>query len=153
MASIGHVAVGMAAARLLASIASDLDAAERDKLTSEALRVIEHADLAELFGPHSRAEIDLRAQLREPSALEIIGRIDRLAVTRDRILIADFKTGRPTADAPIHYVRQLAIYCELLARIYPDRDMQAMLVWTAGPAIHKLEAPRLKAALAEVFSG
>jgi ATP-dependent helicase/nuclease subunit A len=80
----------------------------------------------------------------------MVGRIDRLAVDADQILIADFKTGAPPVDgrAPANYVQQLALYCDALARIYPGRTMQALLVWTAGPAIHRIEPEGLRKALA-----
>ena len=53
----------------------------------------------------------------------VSGQIDRLVVEDDRVLIVDYKTMRPLPAsedevAPI-YLRQLAIYREALARIYP----------------------------------
>jgi ATP-dependent helicase/nuclease subunit A len=91
--------------------------------------------------------VDVLAHIREPVAREIVGRIDRLAVTADKVIVADFKTGTPATDVPLNYVRQLAIYRDVLARVFPGRAMQALLVWTAGPAIHKIEEARLKATL------
>ena len=96
-------------------------------------------------------EIDLLAR---STAHEIVGRIDRLAVTPTQVLIADFKTGAAPADgvtAPPDYVRQLALYSDVLARIYPDKAMRALLVWTAGPAIHRIEESRLKSVAAETL--
>ncbi|MEX0591147.1 MAG: double-strand break repair helicase AddA [Xanthobacteraceae bacterium] len=142
-----------AAARWLARIAGDLPASDRAALAAEAMRVIAEPALAELFGPASRAEVDVL--VREPDAeFEMFGRIDRLAVTADAILVADFKTGAPAADAadvPLRYVQQLAIYRDVLARVYPGLAMQALLVWTAGPAIHKIDAARLEAAMVEAI--
>jgi ATP-dependent helicase/nuclease subunit A len=141
-----------AAASLLAAMASDVAAAEREVLTLESLRVVTHEDLAELFGPNSRAEVDVLAHIREPVAREIVGRIDRLAVTADKVIVADFKTGSPATDVPLNYVRQLAIYRDVLARVFPGRAMQALLVWTAGPAIHKIEEAQLKATLSTALT-
>ena len=64
--------------------------------------------------------------------------------------MADFKTGVPSADAataPLNYVRQLALYSDVLARVYPGKAMRGLLVWTAGPAIHKVEEAMLKSVL------
>ncbi len=139
-----------AAARWFASIANDLPISTRASLTDEALRVIEHPELAALFGPGSRAEVDV---LSRAGSDEIVGRIDRLAVTPNSVIIADFKTGMPSADtanAPLNYVRQLALYGDVLARVYPGKAMRALLVWTAGtagPAIHKIEDAALKSVL------
>jgi ATP-dependent helicase/nuclease subunit A len=140
-----------AAARWLASIAADLPMSTREALTSEALRVIQHPELVELFAPGSRAEIDVLARA---GAHEIVGRIDRLAVTSETILLADFKTGTPpevASGAPPNYVQQLALYGDVLARVYPGRAMRALLVWTAGPTIHRIEPARLESALAAAF--
>ena len=136
-----------AAARWFASVANDLPTSMRDALLDEAIDVIEHSELAELFGRGSRAEVDVLAR----SGLhEIVGRIDRLAVTPDSVLIADFKTGAPSTDAatvPLNYVRQLALYSDVLARVYPGKAMRALLVWTAGPTIHKIEEAALESVL------
>jgi hypothetical protein len=52
-----------AALGFLASVAPELSDAVRPALADEAIRIIEHPELADLFGPRSRAEIDLLAQL------------------------------------------------------------------------------------------
>lgn len=139
-----------AARRLLAALASELAQTEREALVQEALRVIEHPELKDLFGPSSRAEVDILAQT---PAAEIVGRIDRLAVTASAVLFADFKTGKPPfppGDAPENYVQQLALYRDVLARIYPGRAMRALLVWTAVPAIQEIPPDRLNAAMAAI---
>ena len=140
-----------AAARWLARIAGDLPTSLRSSLTNEVLKVMEHSELAELFGSGSRAEVDVLAR---SGTHEIIGRIDRIAVTPEQVLIADFKTGAPPAGeaaAPPDYVRQLALYSDVLARVYPNKAMRALLVWTAGPAIHRIEESRLKSVAAETL--
>jgi ATP-dependent helicase/nuclease subunit A len=136
------------ALRFLASVAHEVAAAEREKMADEAIRVIAHPDLIELFGADSRAEVNFLAHLPAAGGQEILGRIDRLAVTKDCVLIADFKTGKPPAgqDAPGNYLRQLAIYRDVMARIYPGRAMRALLVWTDTGAIQEIAAESLNAA-------
>ena len=139
-----------AAERWFASVAHDLPPLIRAGITEEAIRVIEDKLLGELFGAGSRAEVDVLARNDED---EIVGRVDRLAVMPEAILIADFKTGAPPAEGgepPLNYVQQLAAYSDVLARVYPGKAMQALLVWTAGPAIHKIEQAALESALAKV---
>jgi ATP-dependent helicase/nuclease subunit A len=90
----------------------------------------------------------------------VSGQIDRLAVTADAVLIADYKTNRdpPTtvekavSDHP-GYVGQLALYRALLSRIYPDRAIRAALVWTETPQLMELPAPTLDQALAAITGG
>jgi ATP-dependent helicase/nuclease subunit A len=138
-----------AAMRFLAGAARNAAETELAKLTDEAIKVIEHPELRELFGPESRAEIDILGHLQDAGGWEVSGRIDRLAVTKDCVWIADFKTGRPPAqgeEPPESYLRQLALYRGLLARIYPGRAMRALLVWTDTGTIQEIAVDRLKAA-------
>jgi ATP-dependent helicase/nuclease subunit A len=133
------------AARFLARTASDLPDEIRKKLVTEALAVLDHPGFAMLFGPQSRGEVDLLGRLGGSTGkddFEVAGRIDRLIVMPNSILIADYKTdarlpARPE-DAPEGYLAQLALYRVLLGEWLPDRAMRAFLVWTAGPAIQEV---------------
>jgi len=124
-----------AAERLLADPAHGLDAAGQAALRDEALGVVDHPELADLFGPGSHAEVPLVGLLdgREP----VSGQVDRLVVRDDAVLVVDYKTNRPPpADAtevPDVYRRQLATYRRLLERVYPDRRIETWLVFTDGP--------------------
>ena len=129
--------------------------ANHASLTDEAIRVIEHPDLVELFGAGSRAEVDVLAHGRIENGREISGRIDRLAVTETSVTVADFKTGRPPAkDAapPGNYLQQLAVYRDVLARIYPNRAMRCLLVWTESAEIHEIPAETLDTASSAIFT-
>ena len=60
-------------------------------------------------------------------------------VTPERVLIVDYKTNRPAPerveDADPAYVLQLAVYAAVLKDLYPDRPVEAALVWTDGPKL------------------
>ena len=141
------------AERWLAEARPELAAETRATLAAEAIAVIEHPDLAVLFGAGSRAEVELLARL---PGMQIPGRIDRLAVTPQAVWIADYKTNAaPPAsphEAPENYVQQLALYRAVLEKVYPEKALRAVLVWTAAPAIHEIPAARLAAALKHVTS-
>ncbi len=72
----------------------------------------------------------------------VSGTIDRLVVTDDRILVADFKTGRKApadlTEIPAAHLRQMAAYSAALQVIFPGRRVEAALLYTAGPALHRL---------------
>jgi ATP-dependent helicase/nuclease subunit A len=141
------------ALRFLAGVAREIAETERAALANEAIRVIAHPGLCELFGPDSRAEVDVLAHVPHAQGAEIFGRIDRLAITNESVLIADFKTGKPPMvgePAPGNYIRQLAVYRDVLRRVYPNRAMRCLLVWTETSAIQEIAAERLDMALAEV---
>jgi len=67
----------------------------------------------------------------------------------DRIVVADFKTGRnppaTEADIPALHLRQMAAYAEALRVIFPGRAIEASLLYTAGPIHHPLPAASLAA--------
>ncbi len=147
-----------AGARFLTAAAVDLSANVRDGLATEALAVLEHPELAVLFGSQSRAEVAILARLpgrKGAPEIEVSGRIDRLVVSPEAVLIADFKTDAPPArpeQAPAAYVTQLALYRAVIGRLYPGRRVRAYLIWTAAPAMHEIAAARLDTALERVTS-
>jgi ATP-dependent helicase/nuclease subunit A len=128
-----------AAARLLAR-ELDLTAEHRAEMAAAALAVLGDARFADVFGPGSRAEIAIAGTSpRLPAGLAVSGRVDRLLVAPDRVLVADFKTNRP-APATIEaadpaYVRQMALYWAVLQEIFPGRTVAAALIWTDGPSL------------------
>jgi ATP-dependent helicase/nuclease subunit A len=110
---------------------------------------------AAVFGPGSRAEAALAGVAqRLPAGLAISGRVDRLVVEANRVLVVDFKTNRPAPDriedADDAYITQMALYWALLADIYPGRIIEAALVWTDGPKLMPIPEPMLEAALARL---
>lgn len=136
-----------AAGRLL-SRERDLDDAQRAEMIEAAFRVLDDARFAPVFGPGSRAETALTGRIGD---VQVSGRMDRLVVTPDRVLVVDYKTNRPAPerveDADPAHVRQLAIYVSILRQLYPDRPVEAALVWTDGPRLMSVPAERMEAAL------
>ena len=139
------------ARRYLEARARDLPETEQRTLADEALAVRRLPELAALFGATSRAEVDIIGTLRRGTETVLVeGRIDRLAVLPDRVLLADFKTdavppASPEAIAPA-YLAQLAAYRDLLAQTYRDRPIETLLVFTAGPAAMRVPDALLDAA-------
>jgi ATP-dependent helicase/nuclease subunit A len=109
----------------------------------ETLAVLDHPEFAGAFGPNSKAEISLAAELPELGhGARVDGRIDRLAVERDRILIIDFKTGQPVPanESKVRQsdLAQMALYRAAAAKIFPERRISCAFVWTAKPQLMKL---------------
>ncbi|KQY89665.1 double-strand break repair helicase AddA [Brevundimonas sp. Root1423] len=136
------------AARRILSRERDLDDAARAEMIDAAFRVLNDARFAPVFGPGSRPEVALTGSVRD---VPISGRMDRLVVTPDRVLVVDYKTNRPAPDriedADPAYVLQMAVYASVLARLYPDRPVEAALVWTDGPRLMAVPADLMRAAL------
>jgi ATP-dependent helicase/nuclease subunit A len=128
-----------AAAAYASARAPRLDPAGREQAIAEAFHVLDAPGLAPLFGPDSRAEAPIVGTLRDPvsgAMLAVSGQVDRLAVTDEAVIVADFKTGGHEAGAPLPpaYLGQLALYRALLMDAYPGRAVRTLLVWTSGAA-------------------
>jgi ATP-dependent helicase/nuclease subunit A len=69
----------------------------------------------------------------------VSGRVDRLLVAYDRVLVVDYKPNRPAParieDADPVYVLQMAVYWSVLQEVFPGRRIEAALVWTDGPRL------------------
>jgi len=124
------------------------------ELIAQVLTVLDHPDFADAFGPGSRAEVSLVADLPEigPTA-RVHGRVDRLTVGTNHILIVDFKTGQPVAqetDVPRLYATQMALYRAAAARIFSGKRVTCALVWTEGPSLLPLSDAFLEAETARI---
>jgi ATP-dependent helicase/nuclease subunit A len=132
---------------------AEFGADERETMLGQVLALLDDNRFAELFLPGSRAEVPIVGRLVLPDgrAVMVSGQIDRLAVTGDVVLIADYKTNRPApAKPPDAYVAQLALYRAVLAQLYPDKRIRAALIWTDVPDLVEISASDLDAALARV---
>ncbi|MDF7777378.1 PD-(D/E)XK nuclease family protein, partial [Sphingomonas sp. AOB5] len=132
------------AERWLAGAGGVSDAGTRAELARAALAVTEDTRFADLFGPDALAEAPIAAVV---DTVVVAGTVDRLVVTPERIRIVDFKTGRRApatlADVPLYHLRQMAAYAAALRVIFPDRAVEAALLYTAGPVLHDLPAELL----------
>jgi ATP-dependent helicase/nuclease subunit A len=139
-----------AARRYLGRNADGVTAAERDAMIAQVMAVLHTPHFAPLFAPGSRGEVPIVGRIEcagLPSRI-VNGQVDRLAVTAEEVLIADYKTDRPAPRiAPPGYVAQLALYRAVLARLYPERIVRAALLWTEGPELMELSVGDLDRAL------
>ena len=123
----------------LARHAADLPPEIRQEMLATTLAVLAEPAWAELFGPDTLAEVPLAATV---DGQVIAGTADRLLVTPTRVLVADFKTARrPPAGAaaiPAATRRQMAAYVAALGEIYPDRRIEAAVLYTQMPVLYAL---------------
>ena len=129
-----------AAAAALMAREHDLTPEQRAEMATAALGVLEDDRFAAVFGPGSRAEAAIAGTAPElPEGLAVSGRLDRLVIEPERVLVADFKTNRPAParieDADRAYLTQMAVYAAVLRAAFPGRRVEAALVWTDGPKL------------------
>ncbi len=143
-------------ARYLAAVSDKMPEADRAQLVAEVLAVLDDPAFAAVFAPGSRAEVEIAGSVEHASGpATVSGRIDRLAVAADEVLIVDYKTNRPAPDrlseVPPDYIAQLALYRVVLRQLYPGRAVAAALLWTDRPALMEIPAVALDAAAAAVL--
>lgn len=130
----------------LARQAADVPADEREAMLASALAVLSEPGWHAIFSPAALAEVPLAATV---GGQVIAGTADRLLVERDRVLVVDFKTARRPpaglAEVPPTTLRQMAAYSAALEAIYPDRAIEAAVLYTQTPLL----VPIPPAALAE----
>ena len=81
-----------AARRYLARAEKKLDQDSRDKIAAQVFAILDNPGFAPLFAQGSRAEVPI---VGRPGTFLVSGQVDRLVVTDDAVLIADYKTNRP----------------------------------------------------------
>jgi ATP-dependent helicase/nuclease subunit A len=128
----------------------------RARIVAEALALLAKPDLAGLFAEGSLAEVPVAGKivLANGEAHAISGQIDRLAVTSDSVVIADFKTAaRPPAEIaaiPASTLAQLGAYRALIGAIYPGRRIRTLAIYTATLTVLEPDVVLLDAALAKM---
>jgi ATP-dependent helicase/nuclease subunit A len=129
----------------------ELDRAACSVLGEQVMRVLNDRRFAELFVPDSRAEVPIVGWIEAGGKrTRVSGQVDRLVVTKEAVLIADFKTGRPATKRLEAYIRQLALYRAVLEKLYPDKLVRAALIWTEVPDLMELSGAMLDDALANI---
>ncbi|AIC25209.1 double-strand break repair helicase AddA type protein [Rhizobium etli bv. mimosae str. IE4771] len=127
--------------------------AERRKLVDSVLKLLDEKDLQPILGEQARPEVSIMGTLTlDGRRYAVSGRIDRLAVLTDRVVILDYKTNRvpPASEDAIPFAHraQLAIYREILAPLYPGKRIDCMLVYTENASLYTLSEKALGLALA-----
>ena len=135
--------------RYLARALHGLSEGQQAEILSETLAVIEDSRFGALFGPGSQAEVPIVGVIpksqdpgRFRDAEVISGQVDRLLVSDDRVWVVDYKTNRPAprdpGAVPAIYLKQMASYRAVLRQVYPDRQIETLLLWTDGPRLMHL---------------
>ena len=143
---------------MAAALAGRFGAKDSQRLIEDTMALIADPALARLFGPGSRAEVPIAGTLQssDMTPIPVSGRIDRLWIGEDAVLIADFKTDTVLPalvdDLAGSYRRQLALYRALLAELFPGRRIECWLVFTCGPRLMPVPDALLDQALARLTS-
>lgn len=120
------------------------DPADRAAIVDAAIAVIADPAHARIFGPDALAEAPIAAVV---DGAVVAGTVDRLLIEPGKVTIIDFKTGRrvpASVDAvPAYHLSQMGAYAAALRVIFPDRAVEAGLLYTSGPRLIALDAGTL----------
>ena len=144
-----------AARRYLARAVPDWPEPERETAWAQVEAILGADGFAPLFSPDSRAEVAIMGEVEVKGRKRLVsGKIDRLAVTAEEVMIVDYKTNRPPpaqlSEVPPAYLLQLALYRVLLQPLYPGRKVTATLLFTESPRLIPLPDAALDGALARL---
>lgn len=122
--------------------------AQADRAMAQALAVLEDASVASLFRSDTLAEAPITAEI---GGRRLHGIIDRLIIEDDRVTAIDFKSNQivpKTADeCPDGILRQMGAYALMLKQIYPDKQIETAVLWTATRDLIVLSHERVISAL------
>lgn len=120
--------------------AGEYDQAWRDRLVDDVMRLLQDARFADLFSQDALAEAPLTGLIKDRV---VMGQVDRLLIKDNVVIFADYKTNRLAPakrdDIPKAYLKQMAAYHAVLAKIYPDKRVEGVLLWTSGLKTHSLD--------------
>jgi len=110
---------------------SDFSPQEQEKIIHEVLNLISSPAFAHLFSSNSLQEVSVMGKVDNQI---ISGKIDRLVILPEEVIIIDYKTNRPAAqnlnEVPVNYIKQLQAYKKLISEIYPDKKITSCILWT-----------------------
>ncbi|MCX5567706.1 double-strand break repair helicase AddA [Kaistia nematophila] len=146
------------ATRYLEVVGREWPEAARQGLLDRILPILDDDSFSALFGPESRAEVPIAGTIETRSGMaSVSGRIDRLVVLPDRVILVDYKTNRPAprelAEVPEAHLAQLALYRALLSALYPDRPIETALLWTEIPLLMAIPSELLDSRMAAITAG
>lgn len=125
---------------------------QRDVMLESVFSIFSDERFKNLFEGEARAEVSLTGRLDIKSgSLLISGQIDRLIVTDTHVTILDYKTNRQVpnsiAEIPREYITQIALYRELVTKIYAEKTVISALLWTQTPKLMQIPDETLDIAL------
>jgi len=125
-----------------------------ERLAAKAISILSRPDLALLFGANSRAEVPFLVPARQRGApVRLSGRIDRLVVDADAVLVVDYKSDakvpQRAADVPGRYLTQLGLYALVADQLFPGRNVRAAILWTELESLMNLPPALLAKARAD----
>ncbi len=109
----------------------NLDESDSKIILDKCAKIFKIEKFQNLFAPHSMSEVPI---FTKNNLAEVqMRRIDRLVIDDNEITILDYKTNRVSpktlTQVPQSYVKQLKEYREILSNIYPQKQINCILLF------------------------
>jgi ATP-dependent helicase/nuclease subunit A len=142
----------LAASRYVDKAAANWTDVRRAAVVADVLQVLEDVRFQYAFAAGSRAEVSVMGHVKVRGETRMVsGKIDRISVEDNRVLLVDFKTdyamAHSAADVPASYLTQMALYRAILQPLYPGKAVECALLYTGGARLIDLPPERMDAAL------
>ena len=120
-------------------------AAEQEAMIQEAVDVLSTPAFAGVFAEDALAEVGFSVTI---GGRPMQGVMDRVLVRPDKVVVVDFKSNAtvpPTPEeCPEGILRQMGAYRQALTILYPDRAVEAAILWTRTATMMPLSGPLLQ---------
>jgi len=145
------------AQQYLLQTCSEWTDAQRQNVLTSVFRIFSNPSFGHLFEGRAKAEVSVAGRLDVKSgSMLVTGQIDRLVVGDNQVTILDYKTNRLVPETidkiPHEYITQLALYRELVNRIYDDKTVVSALLWTQTPEVMVIHDDMLDSALDKIVN-
>ncbi|MEM6602931.1 MAG: double-strand break repair helicase AddA [Pseudomonadota bacterium] len=137
--------------KLLSHMASGaLSEDDTHKTTTEIMALIENPEMMLLLSSDGFSEVPITGQIMSLGGISISGQVDRMIITEETIIIADYKSDQAlTETSPVkqNYVLQMAFYYYALKELYPDKKIETYIIGTAHSILRKISDVEIKIAI------
>jgi ATP-dependent helicase/nuclease subunit A len=142
----------VSAERYVGRAAPEWPQARQLRVVAEVMAVLGDPRFAPAFAEGSRAEVSVMGHVNVRGETRLVsGKIDRIAVEDERVILLDFKTDyappKDAADVPNSYLTQMALYRAIVQPLYPAKKVECALLYTGSANLIPLLPKRMDEAL------
>ncbi len=145
-----------AAKSILALDDPTADAAAFQDCITAALELLDDPAIAFLFDHTSMREAGFTAASPTLNDRKLHGFIDNLLVRDDKVVVVDYKSNKNVPkrpeDVPEYILRQMGAYRDVMAEIFPGKDVETAILWTRNRTFMPVPAELCAAALERAAS-
>ena len=126
----------------------DMDKNSLEYLVRKTDSILNNKKFSFVFSKNSFSEVTIAAKFDFLKNRRVVGVVDRLIISSNKILAVDFKSNaivpKNIRDVPNGILAQMGAYQEILKKIYPNVTVQTAILWTQEEILMNLEPQVVK---------